>query len=68
MDIIGMVRKEAISFVIGFFGLSDIDVKIDDEWIEIEDGKIQRFIDFDRLCLFLTENGDGSVIGVDVYK
>ena len=67
-NIIGSASADAIDRLSKNYGAACDDMKVEDVWTEINGNTFQRFIDFDELCLFLTENGEGTIIGADIYR
>tara|TARA_R110002167_G_scaffold169971_1_gene367920 strand:+ start:258 stop:689 length:432 start_codon:yes stop_codon:yes gene_type:complete len=65
-DIIGRATNEAISIITAEFDLSAKPPSFD-TWVEVAPNVLQRFIYFDELCLFLTENEADAIIAADVY-
>ena len=65
-DIIGRATNEAILIITAEFDLSAKPPSFD-TWVEVAPNVLQRFIYFDELCLFLTDNEANAIIAADVY-
>jgi hypothetical protein len=66
-NIIGMSSSTAISTIVDFFRIPKSAAVYDEFWIEACEGVLQRFINFDDMCLFLTEDASETIITADVY-
>lgn len=66
-NIIGMSSSAAISMIVNFFRLPKSAAVCDELWIDVCEGVLQRFISFDDICLFLTEDASETIITADVY-
>lgn len=65
-NIIGLATDEALSIIAAKFDLNAKSPRFD-TWVEVAPNVLQRFIDFDELCLFLTENEKRVIIAADVF-
>lgn len=65
-NVIGISASEAIAQIRDVFGDLSAVVTYDD-WVEVFHLTYQRFIDFEDLCMFVTEDDKNMVVSVDVY-
>ncbi|WP_206065587.1 hypothetical protein [Novosphingobium sp. ERW19] len=66
-NIIGMHSVDAVAVILKYFGLEKSAAVHDQCWVEVSKGVQQRFINFDDICLFLTEDASLTIITADAY-